>query len=140
MINFYPYPNNPFYDPNHPFYDPNQAFYDPNQAFYDPNQFFYDPNQPFYDPNQPFYDPTVVMYPSGFVPGNQMSTNQPVPINKPKKQKKGGPSILSRIPSLHLPAIILFAFSWLLHAIATFIPYWSIYSGISGSRAGFILN
>jgi len=80
------------------------------------------------------------MSPPGFVPGNQMFVNQPVPIKKPKVQKKGGPSVLSRIPSLHLPAIGLFAFSWLLHAIATFIPYWSTYSGISGSRAGFILN
>jgi hypothetical protein len=41
-----------------------------------------------------------------------------------------------RAPSFFLPALILFALAWIMHGIATFIPYWSVYSGISDSRAG----
>jgi hypothetical protein len=89
------------------------------------------------NPNQPLYDPSSVMIPSNFVPGNEMFINQPGAINSRKGQRKGGSFFLSGIPSLFLPALILLAFSWILHAIATFIPYWSTYSGISDSRAGF---
>lgn len=95
-----------------------------------------DPRQQFYDPNQLYYDPTVGMLQPMFVPGNEMLMNQP----KPKKTKKQGGSGLANMPSLHFPAILLLGFSWILHSIATFIPYWSTYSGISGSRAGFFLN
>jgi hypothetical protein len=91
-------------------------------------------------PQQQFYDPSVIMLQPNFNPANQMPINQPMFMNQKKAKGAGGPSMVSRIPSLHLPAIILLAFSWLLHAIATFIPYWSVYSGISDSRAGCIFN
>jgi hypothetical protein len=86
------------------------------------------PNQSFYNPSDGFFPPNA-----GF--GNEMFMNQPTNLNSRKRQGKSSP--LSRIPSLYLPAIILFAFSWLLQALATFIPYWSVYPSISGGRAGF---
>jgi hypothetical protein len=93
------------------------------------------------DQNQPFYDPSnAAMAPYYGPGGDEMFRNQPTQKLPRKPQKPGGSSLLSRIPSLYLPAIILLGFSWLLHAIATFIPYWSIYSNISGSRAGLFLN
>lgn len=90
------------------------------------------------DPNMPFYDPSSMMMQPDFNFGNPMFMNQPLQMQpmKPKKQNSTSSGI-SRIPSLYFPAILLFWFSWLLHTIATFIPYWSVYPLISGSRAGF---
>ena len=88
------------------------------------------------NPNQPLYDPLYPVMTSQFAGGNEMFMNQPRGTSPMISQKKPRSSPLSRIPSLHLPAIILLAVAWLLHTIATFIPYWSTYSGISGSRAG----
>ncbi|CAF0973193.1 unnamed protein product [Didymodactylos carnosus] len=51
-------------------------------------------------------------------------------------RKRGGNGLLSKIPSLFFPAIILLGFSWVLHTLATFIPYWSTFRGVSHSRAG----
>jgi hypothetical protein len=89
------------------------------------------------NPNQQLYDSSV---PPNFTGGNEMFMNQPSGINPMMLQKKSRSSSLSNIPSLYLPAIILLAFSWLLHSLATFIPYWSVYSGISGSHAGWSFN
>lgn len=65
---------------------------------------------------------------------DEILQHPPMDMSTPKRQK---PSKLSRIPSLHLPAIILFSFANVLQAVATFLPYWSIYTGIPNSRAGF---
>jgi hypothetical protein len=89
------------------------------------------------NPNQPLYDPSM---PPNFVGGNVMFMNQPRGINPMGLQQRPRSSPLSRIPSLHLPAIILLAFSWILHSLSTFMPYWATYSGISDSRAGWNLN
>ena len=91
------------------------------------------------NPNQLFYDPMMFSMPPNYGFGNQMFMNQPRRMYRAKAPKKKEPSPFSRTPSLHLPAIILFGFSWILHAIATFIPYWSTYSGISDSRAGWFV-
>ncbi|CAF3482808.1 unnamed protein product [Adineta steineri] len=87
--------------------------------------------------NQPLFNPTVPYMPTNMgVSGNEMFLNQPGGMNSMPLQKKAKQSPLSRIPSLHLPAIILLAFAWLLQTLATFLPYWSTYSGIDDSRAG----
>ncbi len=91
-----------------------------------------------FNPNQPFYNPSDGFIPPQHAPfGNEMFMNQPMMMPNQRKPQ-GKPSILSRIPSLYLPGIGLLAFSWLLQTLATFLPYWSVYSGISGSRAGLI--
>lgn len=88
------------------------------------------------DPNQPLYDPSMGFIPMDTFGGNPMFMNQPgvayaaMPPARPKQ------SILTRIGNLHLPAIIILAFSWILHTLATFLPYWSTSSKYSGSRAG----
>jgi hypothetical protein len=91
-------------------------------------------------PNQPVYDPSFVNIPQNFIPGNEIITNQRRQRNPRRIQREQRSFSVANIPSLHLPAIGLLAFSWLLHAIATFIPYWSTYSGIGGSRAGLVVN
>ncbi|CAF3388028.1 unnamed protein product [Rotaria socialis] len=89
-----------------------------------------------FNPDQPFNDPSFMGMPPNFNYGNGMFLYPPTDMRLMQQQKKPLPPILSRIPSLHLPAIILFTFCWILHGIATFLPYWSTYSGISDSRAG----
>jgi hypothetical protein len=84
--------------------------------------------------NQPFYDPSLVNIPPNFIPQNEIFP--PLQKNPRRPPKQGKSSFLSGIPSLHLPAIMLLAFSWIIHAIATFIPYWSIYPSIDDARAG----
>ncbi|CAF1134556.1 unnamed protein product [Adineta ricciae] len=81
------------------------------------------------NPNRLLFDPSIAGMPMDYSRGQGM---YPM-ISEPRKPKV---SPLSRIPSLHLPAIILLGFSWLLQTLATFLPYWSTYSGISDSRAG----
>ena len=82
-----------------------------------------------------FYNETFdnSFYPIG---GNEQFFVPPMPMvpNTIPQQK---PSSESRSSSgLFLPALILFAFTWILQALATFLPYWSTYSGIPDSRAG----
>ncbi|CAF1045817.1 unnamed protein product [Adineta ricciae] len=89
------------------------------------------------NPNRLFYDPSIAGMPMDYTGGQGMFMNQPAgmyPMVPQQRKPKASP--LSRIPSLHLPAIILLGFSWLLQTLATFLPYWSTYSGISDSRAG----
>jgi hypothetical protein len=86
--------------------------------------------------DQPLFDPSVALTPAVAPGGNGMFMNQPggmYPVGPQMKVKSSSPP---RIGGLHLPALILLAFSWLLHTLATFLPYWSTYSGYSGSRAG----
>ncbi|CAF1321607.1 unnamed protein product [Rotaria sp. Silwood1] len=93
-------------------------------------------------PNPVFYNPSAMGIPPNYAFDNRMFINQPMNMQpmkpkKPKKPKKNRSSpFVTRIPSLHLPAIILLGFSWVLHALATFLPYWSVYSSVPNSRAG----
>ncbi|CAF3679951.1 unnamed protein product [Rotaria sordida] len=86
--------------------------------------------------NQPFYNPSAIQMQPNFASGTGMFMNQPINMTSMAPPKKPKSSTTSRIPSLFLPAILLLAFTWILHTLATFLPYWSTYSQISGSRAG----
>ena len=89
------------------------------------------------NPNRAFFDPSIAGVPMDYTGGQGMFMNHPTGMYPMiSQQRKPKTSPLSRIPSLHLPAIILLGFSWLLQTLATFLPYWSTYSGISDSRAG----
>ena len=87
------------------------------------------------DFNQPFYDPSVMNMPPNFISRPQLFIPPPTNV-KPRRTQKPKTPFLSGVPSLHLPAILLFLFTWIIHAIATFIPYWSIYPNIADARAG----
>ncbi|CAF0958286.1 unnamed protein product, partial [Didymodactylos carnosus] len=112
----------------------------------------------YYDIQRKFF---IVLYPTTFyyclimdpyntlVPTNSILSNGGIgtypmnadafgiyPLNAGIQQRPYRGGFLSRIPNLFIPAIFLLAFSWLLQAIATFIPYWSKYSGVGNSRAG----
>ena len=81
------------------------------------------------NPNRVFFDPSIAGVPMDYTGGQGM-----YPMISQQRKPKASP--LSRIPSSHLPAIILLGFSWLLETLAKFLPYYSTYSGISDSRAG----
>jgi len=87
-----------------------------------------------YDPNQVLDDAPLFTIPPSLPPPNPMMFNQPIPM--PAKAPKPKSVPFANVPSLHIPAIALLALSWILHTIATFIPYWANYSGVNKSRAG----
>ncbi|CAF4184198.1 unnamed protein product [Rotaria sp. Silwood2] len=87
-------------------------------------------------PNQLFYNPSAMGMPPNYAFQNGMFIDPSMNMQPMKSQKNPGSSFVSRIPSLHLPAILLLTFSWILQSLATFMPYWSVYSGIPNSRAG----
>lgn len=89
-------------------------------------------------PNQAFDNAAWSSYPMNNNPaGNDPFVNPAMmPMQntfsrpKPAKSTRQG-------SNLFLPALILFIFSWILHTLATFLPYWSTYSPIADSRAGY---